>query len=441
MKPLSLSVVGHTNTGKTSLLRTLLRDVDFGDIQDEAATTRHVEQATIHDGDIPLIHLYDTPGLEDATAVLNWLEKYSNKQHDGIERIKQFLNSEIAQNTLNQEAKVLRQLLASHAALYVIDIREPVLPKYKDELRILAWCAKPIMPVFNFLNTHQHKRAWQEMLARCTLHVHSGFDTVAFDFQSEITLWKNLQTMLPEKQLLQHLIESRQRDWQQIENYARIDIARFLIDIAAYQHNAESITTTFAYMQKTVREHEQNLHNTLLNHYRLYRNEIPYTNQELHFIKQDPFDPELWKSYGIRTGKGAAFGALVGLGIDILALGSSLGMGTAIGSMIGGILPNKTNISNALSGKNILHIDNASITLLAARTLDLLNLIQQRGHAAQDSLVLTEKTLPWSINQLPDILQKARQQEKWSTLNNQTNSAPQTIIHTLAQQLPFITNK
>ena len=31
-KPLKLAVVGHTNVGKTSLLRTLTRDVGFGEV-------------------------------------------------------------------------------------------------------------------------------------------------------------------------------------------------------------------------------------------------------------------------------------------------------------------------------------------------------------------------------------------------------------------------
>ena len=34
---LNLAVVGHTNTGKTSLMRTLLRDTHFGEVKDEAA--------------------------------------------------------------------------------------------------------------------------------------------------------------------------------------------------------------------------------------------------------------------------------------------------------------------------------------------------------------------------------------------------------------------
>ena len=49
-KSLSLAVVGHTNTGKTSLLRTLLRDGGFGEVADASATTRHVERAAVCDG-------------------------------------------------------------------------------------------------------------------------------------------------------------------------------------------------------------------------------------------------------------------------------------------------------------------------------------------------------------------------------------------------------
>lgn len=43
---------------------------------------------------------------------------------------------------------MLRQLLASDAGLYVIDAREPVLAKYRDELAVLASCGKPLLPVF-----------------------------------------------------------------------------------------------------------------------------------------------------------------------------------------------------------------------------------------------------------------------------------------------------
>ena len=40
---LKAAIVGHTNTGKTSLVRTLTRDAEFGEVSDRPATTRHVE--------------------------------------------------------------------------------------------------------------------------------------------------------------------------------------------------------------------------------------------------------------------------------------------------------------------------------------------------------------------------------------------------------------
>lgn len=439
MNPLSLSVVGHTNTGKTSLLRTLLRDVDFGDVQDEAGTTRHVEKATIHDGDVPLLHLYDTPGLEDASAVLDWLEAHTSDKKDGIERIQQFLTADIANSTLNQEAKVLRQLLTSDAALYVIDAQEAVLARYKDELTILSWCAKPIMPVFNFL-ANQDYSEWQTMLARRALHVYSGFDTVAFDFQSEIKLWQNLCTMLPEKAILQRLIETRQREWQQIQNQSANDIAQFLIDIAAYRQIApEESDSLWTQMQAQVRQREHTLQQTLMHHYRFYQNQIITEEQQIAILTQDPFDSELWKAYGIRTGKGAAVGALLGLGVDVLALGSSLGLGTAIGSMLGGMLPNMHTLSDTFNGKHRLQIDDAGITLLAARALTLWRILQQRGHAAQTPITLAEKNLPWQVDRLPEILRKARHQEPWSALNETSgsliSSAPREVVLALAHQL------
>ncbi len=44
---INIAVVGHTNTGKTSLIRTLLRDDCFGNIDESAGTTRYVEKSTV----------------------------------------------------------------------------------------------------------------------------------------------------------------------------------------------------------------------------------------------------------------------------------------------------------------------------------------------------------------------------------------------------------
>jgi hypothetical protein len=394
-QPLSLAVVGHTNTGKTSLLRTLLRDSNFGEVKNAPATTRHVEQAAISDGSKTLVYLYDTPGLEDAGGVLDWLEANTSSRLDGIERLQQFLDSPEAAGDFNQEAKVLRQLLQSDMALYVVDAREPVLNKYKDELTVLSWCAKPVMPVFNFI-AGQNLDEWTTMLARRTLHVYSGFDTVAFDFEGEIRLWDNLATMLPQRDVLDDLIGMRRREWQKLNSDARREIAHFLLDVAAYQQeideddNPEPVLQT---MQAAVRQLERQFQQQLFQIYRFYHSEIDSGEWALTAFRQDPFDTDLLKEYGIRTGTGAATGALIGLGVDIVTLGGSLGLGTAIGGVLGGVLPNMQTISDKIAGKQTLHIDPETITLLAARALDLLNALQKRGHAAQPAEMVVAQPL------------------------------------------------
>lgn len=418
-KALSLAVVGHTNTGKTSLLRTLLRDSRFGEVKNAAGTTRHVEQAAIHDGGDALVYLYDTPGLEDAGGVLDWLETNTSPRSDGIERLQQFLGSEQAEGDFNQEAKVLRQLLQSDMALYVVDAREPVLPKYKDELTVLSWCAKPVMPVFNFIEG-QDLRAWTEMLARRTLHVYSGFDTVAFDFDGEIRLWDNLATMLPERQILDRLIRMRQQEWNKIALDSKREIAHFLLDVAAYKQEideTDSPEPVLHNMQAAVRQLERGLQQQLFQNYRFYHQEIDTGEWALKAFRQDPFDSEALKSYGIRTTTGAATGALIGLGVDMVTLGSSLGLGAAIGGVLGGVWPNMQTISDKLSGIQTLHIDPETVTLLAARALDLLHALQKRGHAAQAEIKSVSGKTPWKPSQLPSELNKARSQPKWSSLN------------------------
>lgn len=437
-RPLSLAVVGHTNTGKTSLLRTLLRDSTFGEVRNAAATTRHVEEALISDGSTPLLKLYDTPGLEDAGGLLDWLESETSAQRDGIERLKIFLESPVAQNEFSQEAKVLRQLLASDAALYVIDAREPVLPKYKDELTVLSWCAKPVMPVFNFTEGRDLSD-WHTMLARRNLHVFSSFDTVAFDFDGEMRLWDKLSTMLPPPQtLLAQLAQMRRREWSDLNAQARVLIAGFLLDLAAYAescNDAALLPEIQSRMQQAVREAEQALHRQLLALYRFYHSEVDGGEWALRAFSQDPFDGNLLKQYGLRTTRGAATGALIGLGIDTLTAGLSLGLGTALGSVIGGLFPNWQTLSDKINGVQTVRIDNATLTAMAARELDLLAVLQTRGHAAQNGIAAAEGRTPWQPENLPPELERARRHGKWSALNGHSPASAEAARAEAAQSL------
>ena len=81
-EPLKLAVVGHTNVGKTSLLRTLTRDVGFGAISHRPSTTQHVEGARLSVDGEALIELYDTPGFEDAIALYEYIEQSAQRSRE-----------------------------------------------------------------------------------------------------------------------------------------------------------------------------------------------------------------------------------------------------------------------------------------------------------------------------------------------------------------------
>ncbi len=455
-EPLKLAVVGHTNTGKTSVLRTLLRDVYFGEVKNEAATTRHVERAQLIDsqtGEV-LVTLYDTPGLEDASGLMDWLEDNTASRRDGIERLQQFLAADIAVGDLegtddySQEAKVIRQLLASDMAIYVVDAREPVLGKYKDELAILSWAAIPVMPVFNFTDSQDANiDDWQTMLARRNLHISTRFDSVAFEFEDEMQLWQNLATMLTHAEMLEQLMQSRTADWMQLYDEAHIIIADFLLNVAALKREInedDDPMPVLVQMQEAVRQSERAMQNQLLNAYKFYDNAVAATPLELQAYQQDPFDPELLKSYGIRTTSGAAAGAILGLGIDAAALGTTLGLGAALGAIGGGLLSNTSSIADKISGVKRLYIDPPTLTLLATRALDLLTALRHRGHAATDATQILynhadndsddhaneqnpDLRTPWQTHKLPSELKKARSKPQWSSLNSGKTELAQSL--------------
>ena len=463
---LKLAVVGHTNTGKTSLLRTLLRDVYFGEVKNEAATTRHVEQAKLTDsqtGEV-LVALYDTPGLEDASGLMDWLEDNTASRRDGIERLQQFLAADIAQGgdaltsneDYSQEAKVIRQLLASDMAIYVVDAREPVLGKYKDELAILSWAAIPVMPVFNFTDSQDANiDEWQTMLARRNLHISTRFDSVAFEFKDEMRLWQNLATMLTHSEMLEQLMARRTENWAQLYEEANIIIADFLLNVASFVREIsedDDPMPVLEQMQEAVRQSERAMQHNLLNLYKFYDNAVAATPLELKAYQQDPFDPELLKSYGIRTTSGAAAGALLGLGIDAAALGTTLGLGAAIGGIAGGLLSNTSSIADRITGVKRLYIDPATLTLLATRAIDLLTALRHRGHAATDATQLIYSgakndaemsnndnednvVTPWPPHKLPSELKKARSKPQWSSLSSGKSEQAQLLRTDMAWSL------
>ena len=431
-EPLKLAVVGHTNVGKTSLLRTLTRDVSFGEVSHRPSTTRHVEGARLSVDGEPLLELYDTPGLEDAIALLDYLERLERpgERLDGPARLERFLQGSEARQRFEQEAKVLRQLLASHAGLYVIDAREPVLAKYRDELEVLASCGKPLLPVLNFVASSQHREPeWREALARLGLHALVRFDSVAPPEDGERRLYESLALLLEEaRPALQRLIDDQQAQREARRHSGKRLVAELLLDCAACRRSVEAEPAAEAQaieaLRQAVRQREQRCVEALLKLYAFRREDANAGDLPLLDGRwgDDLFNPETLKLLGVRLGSGVAAGAAAGAGVDLLVGGLTLGAAALAGAIAGGALQTARNYGSRLMGKlkgqRELTVDDAVLRLLALRQQQLILALEARGHAAQDSIRLAApEDKGWREGKLPEALRKARAHPQWSTLN------------------------
>jgi len=430
---LSIAVVGHANTGKTSLIRTLLRDASFGEIADQAGTTRHVEGAEIRIDEQQSLVIYDTPGLEDSIHLLQQIDhKSTDLNEDGIERLLRFIQCESEFPELSQEIKVLKALLSNDIFFYVVDIREPILGKYRDELKILSYAAKPIIPVLNFIEADKESlEAWQTQLARLNLHAFVCFDNVVFRFADELKIYQKMQTLLSHHEhQLDLLIQQRQQQWLQRERAAQQLIAILLIEATACRfkanNNENSIEKVSKQLQSTVRLLEKQTLDQLLRLYQFRQRDLDQFDLPIQQgeWKLDLFSSDNLQEFGIKATSHFVKGAGVGVAVDMVAAGMTLGAAALTGGLMGVLWSAKQRyyeeIEAKVKGHRYLCVDDVTLQILWTRQCALLTALQQRGHASVKKVSLAEITA--NLKMPPTIwyqwVKQARQHPQWRSFQD-----------------------
>lgn len=454
-KPVTISVVGHTNTGKTSFLRTLLKDRYFGEIAATPSTTRDVSMAELVAGNEVIAELFDTPGLEDSQALYLHLQHYMTleNKHNGPAILQRFLQSQQAVIAFEQEAKVIRQLLQSDLALFVIDTRAPVLEKYLDELAILRMAAKPIIPVLNFINAESDLAPWQSALARVNLHNSVLFDTQSTSLEHETQLLEQCIAAMPiAREPLQRLLQARVQE-QTFKNAAAANLlAELLVNVGTYQtavHTDDQKNVVWAQQHfKSVVVNAENkcLQDILavfgfqLDDARL--EQLPITNGSW---QQHSFDTEAWRTLGIDASTGIVAGGTVGAGIDLLTGGASLGAGTLIGAMMGGVYQGSKKISRQLqaklTGKVLMQADQQVLEMILKRQMLLVKALATRGHAATSPVYLEFNNTLMIEPNIKKKLKSMPQHSGWSAFvgslanRSERSSFIQTLSTSIAASL------
>ena len=142
-----ISLVSHTNQGKTTLVRTLLRR-DVGEVLDRAhVTDQNTPYTLIADGADELV-LWDTPGFGDSARLLKRLRGQENPLGWFVGQVWDRLAdrplwcSQQAVINVRDEADVVLYLVNASEAPEAAGYLEP-------ELAILEWIGRPVLVVLN----------------------------------------------------------------------------------------------------------------------------------------------------------------------------------------------------------------------------------------------------------------------------------------------------
>ncbi|REG82412.1 DUF3482 domain-containing protein [Marinomonas pollencensis] len=453
---ISLLVVGHANTGKTSLIRTLLRQQSFGEISNQAGTTRHVESAALTLSGKTLLTLTDTPGFEDSIGLWNARQQTPFSSYSGADWIAYFCQSQLAQDEFEQEAKILKQLNRCDIILYVVDIRQAPLGKYLDELTLLASASKPIVPILNFsASPSAHLETWRKTLAERHLHAVIRYDSVAFYFEDEKRLYQSIQSLMPDHyDDIESLLKSREEAAKSRRSAAIELLSELQIKAASSRKRCSQhppIQSDINAFENQIRDLENHFIHRLLQLYAFQDEDVlPDTfSVKSGTWQQDIFALETLKEWGLSTGASAMTGAALGAGIDVMTGGLSLGAAATLGAILGASWQTgrhyKDTLKSKLTGRYYLCVDTSTLSLLCLRGLALIAHLDQRGHASQQIFTLNNSALEEQtelvkqrkslLNTLTPFWKNAQQHPEWAEQDLAKDHASKQAISRLLSPL------
>jgi hypothetical protein len=198
---ISLSLVSHTNVGKTTLARTLLAR-DIGEIRDEAHVTETAEsQVLIETAEGDRLLLWDTPGFGDSLRLAKRMAQSGNPIGWFLTEVwdrwrdRAFWSSQRALKHVWEQCDVV---------LYLVNASEsPDDVGYLDaELKVLALTGKPAIVLLNQLGAPGDDAAlearWRKRLESAQgVHAVLPLDAFSRCWVQEGVLWQTVAPLLP----------------------------------------------------------------------------------------------------------------------------------------------------------------------------------------------------------------------------------------------------
>ena len=356
---INLSLISHTNAGKTTLARTLLgRDV--GEVRDAAhVTDLSTGYVLVQHGEDTLM-LWDTPGFGDTARLLSRLKLAGNPIGWFLSQVwdrwkeRPLWSSQQAVKNAREEADVI---------LYLVNAAEdPAAASYVAlEMEVLGWIGKPVVVLLNQMGPPREDVSgevarWGEIGAPGQVHAVLPLDAFARVWVQEGVLLNAVAPLLPEAK--RDAMAGLRDKWQEL-NRTRFDrsmavLARYLqraaadrekVDEPGWQGKLSAAISGQGKGDRAARKAMQALGGRLAEATATSTDELI----KLHNLSgkasrkvlervSDDIAHDAKTSEGAAAALGGLFsGAVGGLAADIAAGGLTLGGGMIVGAILGAL--------------------------------------------------------------------------------------------------------
>lgn len=148
-RTIHLSLISHTNVGKTTLARTLLRR-EVGEVRDQAHVTDRSESHLLIESSAGRLELWDTPGFGDSARLVRRLRGRSNPLGWFLGQVWDRLADRPLWSSQQAASNVQEQ---ADLVLYLVNATEdPEEAGYvRHELELLSWIDRPVLVLLNQL--------------------------------------------------------------------------------------------------------------------------------------------------------------------------------------------------------------------------------------------------------------------------------------------------
>ncbi len=356
------AVVGHVNKGKSSIVSTLTED-DSVRIENDPGTTRTARVFPVVVDGRTLCSLIDTPGFEQARAVLDWLRDHEGQHPSRPEVVHAFLAAHRQGRAFVEEVELLTPVMAGAGILYVVDGSRPFRRPYRAEMEILRWTGQPRMALINQISERDFIAEWRVELDQCFGIVRT-FDAHLVGFPERVRLLRGMRELSetfrpPLDEAIAALVgERRRRRHEAARVVARLtgaSIGFVLNDTipleAPVEVHGEKLQRRFHDEIRALERKARDEVEKLYFHTRLVRKE---SELEAPTWGTDLFAKESFKRLGLKPGELVAAstvaGATVGGTIDASVGGASFGTGLILGALAGG------TAAAYYSAQNLAHV-------------------------------------------------------------------------------------